>query len=135
MLTRNLATGDLAGVLGGWIAAPLRPATNGLMSAGADALGARQGRRVAIAAATAAGVWVLAAAAGERTIAVALAPIQLPYGAYDPGAEDPPNLLSAGTAYRFTAASLTPHAVLWALIAALSGYFWQRRPAVAWRPT
>jgi predicted cobalt transporter CbtA len=135
MLTRNLATGVLAGMLGGCIAAPLQPATNGLMSAEADALGARQARWVATPAAAAAGVWVLAAAAGECTIAVALAPIELPHGADDPRTEELPTLLPAGTANRFTAASLTPHAVLWALIGAPSGYFRQRRPAFAWRPT
>jgi cobalt transporter subunit CbtA len=125
--------------MGGFIATGFGPALElppelpGTLATEAPrALMLRQAWWVATVAATAGGVWLLATA---RARAVAVALILLPHLAGAPQSEESAALFPPGIASRFTAASLIVHAVLWALVGALSGYFWQRqRKFAAVRP-
>lgn len=90
-------------------------------------LTARQLWWVGTAAATAIGLWLLIRRpeAGLKVVGVALLVLPHVIGAPHLAGEEasavPPEL-----AARFAAASLTLHAILWALIGAFSGWLWQR---------
>ena len=81
---------------------------------------------VATAAATAAGMWLLFRTTGPARLAAGIVLIMAPHliGAPHPSAFT--STAPAELAGHFTSASLAVHAVLWVLVGATSGYFWQR---------
>jgi cobalt transporter subunit CbtA len=94
-------------------------------SAAAD-LVSRQIWWLATAAATAAGIWLMFRTSGPARLAAGIALIAAPHLIGAPFPSEYASTAPAELAGRFTSASLAVHAVLWVLVGATSGYFWQR---------
>jgi cobalt transporter subunit CbtA len=94
-------------------------------SAEAD-LVSRQVWWIATAAATAAGLWLIFKPSGPSRLAAGIALIAATHLIGAPFPSEYSSTAPAELAGRFTSASLAVHAVLWVLVGATSGYFWQR---------
>jgi cobalt transporter subunit CbtA len=94
-------------------------------SAAAD-LVSRQIWWLATAVSTAAGIWLMFRTSGPSRLAAGIALIAAPHLIGAPFPSEYASTAPAELAGRFTSASLAVHAVLWILVGATSGYFWQR---------
>lgn len=94
-------------------------------SAAAD-LVSRQIWWLATAVSTAAGIWLMFRTSGPARLAAGMALIAAPHLFGAPFPSEYASTAPAELAGRFTSASLAVHAVLWILVGATSGYFWQR---------
>ena len=81
---------------------------------------------VATAAATAVGMWLLFRTSGPSRLAAGIVLIIAPHLIGAPHASVFTSTAPAELAGHFTSASMAVHAVLWVLVGATSGYFWQR---------
>lgn len=80
----------------------------------------------ATAAATGAGMWLIFQPSGPSRLAAGIVLIMAPHVIGAPHAGAFTSTAPAELAGHFTSASLAVHAVLWLLVGATSGYFWQR---------
>ena len=115
--------------LGAFVATGLAPAVGlppELPGSAATELLARQTWWIATAATTGAGIWLIFRNSTTTAIAAGVALIALPHAFGAPHIELFTSSVPAEIAGHFTAASLAIHAVMWVLVGALSGYFWQR---------
>ncbi|MGQ0456699.1 MAG: CbtA family protein [Hyphomicrobium sp.] len=94
-------------------------------AAAADVL-LRQAWWISTAAATAAGIWLLFRGAGALALVAGVALMVAPHLIGAPQPHEYASTVPAELAGHFTATSLAVHAVLWALVGAATGYFWQR---------
>lgn len=98
-----------------------------LPGSAAGDLVARQIWWIATAAATAAGLWLALVKPAAWKLAAAAVLIVLPHLIGAPHAHEYTSAVPAEIASHFTSTSLVVHAVLWALVGALAGFFWQRQ--------
>ncbi|MFN0219597.1 MAG: CbtA family protein [Hyphomicrobium sp.] len=97
-----------------------------LPGAAAAELLSRQTWWIATATATAAGIWLLFRVANPLAFLAGVALIVAPHLIGAPHPHDFSSTVPAELAGHFTSTSLAVHAVLWVLVGAASGYFWQR---------
>lgn len=76
--------------------------------------------------ATATGIWLLFRSSGLAMLALGVALIALPHLIGAPHIHEFKSTAPAELAGHFTSTSLALHAILWVLVGALAGYFWQR---------
>lgn len=95
-------------------------------SAAAD-LVSRQTWWVATAAATAAGIWLVFQSSRLSSIVWGLCLIAAPHVIGAPQTHEFASTVPAELAGHFTSTSLAVHAVLWTLVGATAGFFWQRQ--------